>query len=151
MHRKRFVFAGSGDLNGKQICEDQKYICIWILFTCIWNGTHLCVHWQTQVWILLRIMKYKCESFCVNVCIMRLFWAHTKMSFPWPRRVQSTFVNMSYSVSRPETRAVGPKLVISLSIMSGAAPKTINARLILWMFCDVMVSFCKNPMSFIPL
>ena len=38
MHRKRFVFVGAAVLNGKQICEDQKYICktflcILILFT----------------------------------------------------------------------------------------------------------------------
>ena len=31
---------------------------------------------EIQVWLLLWIMKYKCESFCVHVCIMRLFWAH---------------------------------------------------------------------------
>ena len=38
MHRERAEFAGAADLNGKQICEDQKYICktffcICILFT----------------------------------------------------------------------------------------------------------------------
>ena len=38
MHRKRFVFVGAEVLDGKQICEDKKYICktffcIWILFT----------------------------------------------------------------------------------------------------------------------
>ena len=44
-------------------------------FVCALNNTS--VDPEIQVWLLLRIMKYKCESFCLDLCIMRLFWAHS--------------------------------------------------------------------------
>ena len=61
-------------------------------FVCALKNTS--VDPEIQVWILLRIMKYKCESFCVHVCIMRLFWAHIDEDFdnhwPWRKWIWST-------------------------------------------------------------
>jgi len=52
MHSKRFVFAGSDVLNGKQMCVDQKYICK--TFFCIWIF-HIYMKRNTFVYALKNI------------------------------------------------------------------------------------------------
>ena len=53
VHRERVVFAGAGDLNEKQICEDQnKNISVFVFYLHEYETEHICV----------CIEKHKCGS-----------------------------------------------------------------------------------------